>query len=369
MNITILFGGKSGEHEVSLVSATSIARNIDYKKHSVKLIGITKQGKWYLQDDSELQRICSDTSTTLKINTNKDLLVSINPGGGSKEALSCNGKSIPTDIVFPVLHGTYGEDGTIQGLFEMAELPYCGCGVMASSVTMDKEKTKQIWEKENLPVVPYITIRRPEYSTDELKEGMITRIEKYFPYPVFVKPCCAGSSVGANKAENRTELKNALTDAFLWDDKILVEICIAAREIECSVTGNSEIDVYTPGEILPTHTFYDYEAKYTDPDGAKLQIPANLNEAQTKEIQHIAQKAFRVLDASGFSRIDFFVDKIDGTIYLNEINSIPGFTSISMFPKMCEASGLDYKQLIEKILELGLKRFQERRNLNTSFKG
>jgi D-alanine-D-alanine ligase len=369
MNVTILFGGKSSEHEVSLVSAASVARNLDSKKHNITLIGIAKDGTWYLQSEDELSRIKKESTSALKIAEDKNQVVCVIPGGGTCNGLkTVSGKAIPTDIVFPVLHGMYGEDGTIQGLFEMAEIPYCGCSVISSSVSMDKEKTKIIWEKYGLPVVPYLTLKKYKYISDEDKNNTIQKIEKTFKYPVFIKPACEGSSVGASKAENTDELKSALNDAFIWDEKVLVEDCINAREIECAVTGNNEITVYTPGEIVPTHTFYDYDAKYTDPNGAKLEIPALITEEQKAKITDIAKKAFKKLDGTGFSRIDFFIDKDSGKIYLNEINTIPGFTSISMFPKMCEASGLRYAQLIEKILSLGLERFNERRQLKTSLK-
>lgn len=369
MNITILYGGKSGEHEVSLVSAASVARNIDISKHKINLIGITKDGEWYLQDYEELQRIKLDPTASLKIIQNSQKAVCINPNGGKKNGLFCNNPlsgAIETDVVFPVLHGTYGEDGTIQGLFEMAALPYCGCNVMASSVTMDKEKTKEVWQMADLPVVPYITVRKHNFNSEQKIKKTINDIQQKFSYPVFVKPCCAGSSVGANKADNQNELLNALNIAFEWDEKLLVEKCINAREVECAVTGNTEIKVYTPGEIIPTHDFYDYEAKYTDPDGAKLQIPANLTKEQETKIMDIAKTAFEVLDAKGFSRIDFFIDKDNGDIFLNEINSIPGFTSISMFPKMCEASGLKYTDLIDLILNLGIENFNNRQSFKTS---
>ncbi len=369
MNVTILYGGKSSEHEVSLVSAASVARNIDTKKHNINLIGIAKNGTWYLQSENELKRIKSDSSSALTITEDNNQIVCAVPGGGTNGGLkTLSGKIISCDIVFPVLHGMYGEDGTIQGLFEMTEIPYCGCSVMASSLSMDKEKTKIIWEKYALPVVPYLTLKKYKYISENDKTKTIQKIEKTFKYPVFVKPACEGSSVGASKACNTAELKKALDEAFIWDEKVLVEVCINAREVECAVTGNNTISVYTPGEIVPTHTFYDYDAKYTDPNGAKLEIPAQITNEQKEKILSIAEKAFKKLDCSGFSRIDFFIDKDTDEIYLNEINTIPGFTSISMFPKMCEASGLKYPQLIEKILSLGIERFNERRQLKTSLK-
>lgn len=368
MKITILYGGKSGEHEVSLVSAASVARNIDFSKHSINLIGITKEGKWFYQEDSELQRIKKDKTASLQIKEKYPVVIV--PGGSKQNAIQVenNGKYINlyTDIVFPVLHGTFGEDGTIQGLFEMAELPYVGCGTMASSLTMDKEKTKQIWENANLPIVPYICAKKFEAEDKTEFENLLEQVNSKFGYNVFVKPCCAGSSVGASKASDKTSLEKAILGAFKWDDKILIEECVNAREIECSVTGNDNPVAYIPGEIAPTHEFYDYDAKYTDPNGASLLIPANLDEETIKQVQTIAVQAYKSLDASGLSRVDFFLDKNSGKLMLNEINTMPGFTSISMFPKMCEAAGLKYADLIEEVLQLGINRFEKKRELLTS---
>ena len=228
MKITILYGGKSGEHEVSLVSAASVARNIDFSKHSINLIGITKEGKWFYQEDSELQRIKKDKTASLQIKEKYPVVIV--PGGSKQNAIQVenNGKYINlyTDIVFPVLHGTFGEDGTIQGLFEMAELPYVGCGTMASSLTMDKEKTKQIWENANLPIVPYICAKKYQSEDKTEFENLLEQVNSKFGYNVFVKPCCAGSSVGASKASDKTSLEKAILEAFKWDDKILIEECV-----------------------------------------------------------------------------------------------------------------------------------------------
>lgn len=372
MNITIVYGGKSSEHEVSLRSASAVVRNIDTKKHTITLIGITKEGRWYLQSSNEVTRIKEDPEAVLGISTNNDMVVTILPGGGTEGGLILLGsefgaKTLPTDVIFPVLHGTYAEDGCPQGLFEMAGIPYVGGGVMASAVSMDKEKTKQIWMHAGLPVVPFVCIRRYQ-KNDEAKLAEIYKsIERDFTYPVFVKPCCAGSSVGASKASSKAELTKALDEAFLWDDKVLVEPFIPAREIECSVTGNDEVTAYTPGEIVPSHDFYDYDAKYNDPDGANLLIPADLDDVKLREIREIAKKAYQALDLAGLSRIDFFINKTNGDLYLNEVNTIPGFTSISMFAKMCEASGLHYPQLIEKLLSLAIENAAKRRNLKTSY--
>ncbi|MBE6349229.1 MAG: D-alanine--D-alanine ligase [Spirochaetaceae bacterium] len=366
MNVTLIYGGKTGEHEISLVSASSVARNIK-AKHKITLIGIAKNGTWFLQPETELERIRKDKDAVFSL-VESENIVSVIPGGSTKQGLLniASKKFLPTDIVFPVLHGTFGEDGTIQGLLEMAELPYVGCGVMASSLTMDKEKTKEVWKMHKLPVVPYVTAKKYELNNDAKIAKFIEKVEKKFGYPVFIKPCCAGSSVGANKASTKEEFVKALSEAFLWDEKILIEQFIPAREIECSVIGNAKIKTFSPGELEATHDFYDYDAKYNDPNGATLRIPANLTEQQAKTIQKMAKKAYAALDAAGFSRIDFFLDKNTGKIYLNEINTIPGFTSISMFPKMCENGGLLYPELLEKVLKMGIERFTERRKLQTT---
>ncbi|EFW37993.1 D-alanine--D-alanine ligase family protein [Treponema phagedenis] len=365
MNIAIMYGGKSSEHEVSLVSATSIVRNIN-SLHTIHLIGITKQGTWFLQNQDELMRIRSDEQAVLQIHTAAENQVSIIPGGGTKGALKVGQRFLETDVIFPVLHGSFGEDGTIQGLFEMAELPYVGCGVLASSLSMDKEKTKNLCQAAGLPIVPFFTVRKNTWDIQSERDLLIQEIEKELDYPLFVKPCRAGSSVGAGIAKDKNELLSRAEEAFSWDYKILVEACIPAREIECSVTGNETCIAYTPGEIIPSHSFYDYEAKYTDPDGAILKIPAEITDDERKTIREIAMKAYKTLDLSGFARVDFFIDKKTKKIYLNEINTIPGFTSISMFPKMCAASGLPYPDLITLLLQLAIERFDSERKLKTS---
>jgi D-alanine-D-alanine ligase len=376
MTVAILYGGKSGEFEVSLISAASIARNIDCSKHQIILIGITKDGRWFLQDYSELARIRREPSAPLRIIEDPFRAVSILPGGGTKKAVCVGGKSIPVDVVFPALHGTFGEDGTVQGLLEMAELPYVGCGVAASAITMDKEKTKVVWEQNGLPVVPYVCVRASDRADATRFAAICSQAIKSLGFPLFVKPCSAGSSDGATKAATEAELAASLTEAFLWDNKVLIEKAINAREIECSVTGNAatatgahpaeSLRVYIPGEIVPTHTFYDYDAKYTDPNGAALKIPAAVPEDTLEKVRSIARQAYSVLDASGLSRVDFFIDRDTGTLYLNEINTIPGFTSISMFPKMCEADGLNFTELTELLLEEALLRFKSSRSLQTS---
>lgn len=374
MNIALIYGGRSGEHEISLISAASIARGID-KKNTVTLIGITKDGTWFLQNESEYNRICKDKYASLKIEESDENKIYVVPGGKNKAFRTING-SLDIDVVFPALHGTYGEDGTIQGLLDMADIPYIGCSTMASALTMDKEKTKQILKSSEIPVVPYICIKRCDLNNSQRYDEIFQRCIDELGFPLFIKPCCAGSSNGANKAENAKEFSFYLMEAFSWDDKVLVEKSINAREIECSVTGNSTtanpnceaetVRAYIPGEILPTHTFYDFDAKYNDPDGAKLLIPADISTDLIETVRSTAVRAYKALDCSGLSRIDFFIDRDTGELYLNEINTLPGFTSISMFPKMCEKAGLKFAELINLLIEEAILRYKAKSSLTTS---
>lgn len=374
MNIALIYGGRSGEHEISLISAASIARGID-KKNTVTLIGITKDGTWFLQNESEYNRICKDKDASLKIEESDENKIYVVPGGKNKAFRTKSG-SLNIDVVFPALHGTYGEDGTIQGLLDMADIPYVGCSTMASALTMDKEKTKQILKSSEIPVVPYICIKRCDLNNSQRYDEIFQRCIDELGFPLFIKPCCAGSSNGANKAENEKEFSFYLMEAFSWDDKVLVEKSINAREIECSVTGNSTtanpnreaetVRAYIPGEILPTHTFYDFDAKYNDPDGAKLLIPADISTDLIETVRSTAVRAYKALDCSGLSRIDFFIDRDTGELYLNEINTLPGFTSISMFPKMCEKAGLKFAELIDLLIEEALLRHKAKSSLTTS---
>ena len=374
MNIAVIYGGRSGEHEISLISASAIVRGMS-KENKVVLIGITKAGKWYVQEDSEYQRICADEKAILTIKEDEAKAVSLIPGA-KKDAFVAGGKSLNIDVVFPALHGTYGEDGTIQGLFEMADVPYVGCTHISSAITMDKEKTKMIWQAAGLPVVPYVCMKRFVMLDSVVYDDFIEATEKELGYPMFVKPCCAGSSNGASKANNKKELNFALMEAFQWDDKVLIEKSINAREVECSVTGNSvtypadsdveEVVAYIPGEIAPSHTFYDFDAKYNDPDGAKLLIPAELTENDLEKIRKTACAAYKVLDATGLSRVDFFIDRDSKEVYLNEINTLPGFTPISMFPKMCHAAGLHFEELIALLIDEAIGRYNAKNSLSTS---
>ena len=375
MTVTVIYGGKSGEHEISLVSAAAVARNID-SKNKVQLIAITKNGRWFLQPESEFERIKSDEKASFRIIEDETQEVSVIPGGGSKKTFRAGEKILATDVVFPVLHGPFGEDGTIQGLFELVDVPYVGCTTLGSAETMDKEKTKVVLEHAGIPVVPGICVRRSDLADWKRYDQLLEQAQNELGFPLFVKPCAAGSSDGASLAKDLQHLNGAIMEAFNWDDKILIEKAVNAREIECSVTGNPTIDddscpaekltAYGPGEIAPKHDFYDYDAKYNDPDGADLLIPAKLSEDRLEEVRVLAKKAFAALDLAGLSRVDFFIDKDTDKLYLNEINTMPGFTQISMFPKMCAAFGLDFTSLTNLLIDEAIARFKKTRNLQTS---
>ena len=357
MRIAILYGGKSGEHDVSLLSAASIIRNLD-RSHRLHLIGITKTGAWHLQPESVLAS-CLEDDGPLELRADGPDVLAV-PGTGLRVYGARGSSDLPLDVVFPVLHGTFGEDGTVQGLLECAGLAYVGAGVMGSAIAMDKETSKTLWREAGLPVVPSLTARLADL---ERLEELSAEIERRFGWPVFVKPAGCGSSVGASKAGTRSDMKSALHTALLCDTKALVEPFIAAREIECAVLGNENPRAFPPGEIVPSHEFYDYDAKYIDPLGAKLVIPAMIGEESAQRITAIALSAYRAAGLSGMARVDFFIDRNDDTIYLNEANTIPGFTSISMYPKMCEAGGLPYPALLDELLRLATERHAARAGL------
>lgn len=353
-NIAILFGGKSGEHEVSLRSASSVEKHLDKQKYNINLIGITKQGLWYYQN------MYNNTNESLEIIENEINLVSLIPGKG----FYVNGINLNIDFIFPILHGTFGEDGTMQGLLELMDIPYAGSGLDGSYMAMDKEYAKIIWEREGLPVVPFKGIKHHEYNNNN--KSIIDDVVRKFGYPLFIKPVQAGSSVGVSRVDNENELKPAIDKAFKYDEKIIIEPAVDAREVECSVIGNNSPIAYSLGEIAPSHDFYDYEAKYLDPNGAKLIIPAPIEENESNRIKEIAKKAYLSLNLKGFSRVDFFVDKKTSEVKLNEINTIPGFTNVSMFSMLCAQDGLDYTNLLDKIYEYGMERYNERKSLTFS---
>jgi D-alanine-D-alanine ligase len=350
LRIGVLFGGRSGEHEVSLASAASVIRGLDPDKYEVVPIGITKEGHWLI--GTSAQKMLPEV-----LRTGQRVTMSADPTDAALVRLDGSGGGQRIDVVFPVMHGTFGEDGTIQGLLDLAGLPFVGAGVLGSAVAMDKDVAKKLLQAAKIPVVPWVCIHRHDWERHEPE--VIHQIEKEFPYPVFVKPATLGSSVGMTKVHSRAELASALNLASEFAMKILVERAVNAREIELSVLGNHDPQASIPGEIVPHREFYDYAAKYLE-EGTKLLIPADLKPAQIKKFQHLAVLAFRALELSGMARVDFFLGKDSGKIYLNEVNTIPGFTSISMYPKLWEASGIPFPQLIDKLIELALEQHAEK---------
>jgi D-alanine-D-alanine ligase len=350
LRIGVLFGGRSGEHEVSLASAASVIRGLDPDKYEVVPIGITKEGHWLIGGGA--QKLLPEV-----LRTGQRVTMSADPTDAALVRLDGSGGGQRIDVVFPVMHGTFGEDGTIQGLLDLAGLPFVGAGVLGSAVAMDKDVAKKLLQAAKIPVVPWLCIHRHDWERHQPE--IIHQIEKEFPYPLFVKPAALGSSVGMTKVHSRQELAPALNLASEFAMKILVERAVNAREIEVSVLGNHDPQASIPGEIVPHREFYDYAAKYLE-EGTKLLIPADLKPAQVKKFQHLAVVAFRALELSGMARVDFFLGKEGGKIYLNEVNTIPGFTSISMYPKLWEASGIPFPQLIDKLIELALEQHAEK---------
>src|SRR5271155_3272153 len=351
LRIGVLFGGRSGEHEVSLASAASVIRGLDPDKYEAVPIGITKEGHWLI--GSGAQKMLPEV-----LRTGQRVTMTADPTDAALVKLDGSGGGQRIDVVFPVMHGTFGEDGTIQGLLDLAGLPFVGAGVLGSAIGMDKDVTKRLLQVAKIPVVPWITVHRHDW---EKNPKQIQRaIESKFKYPVFVKPATLGSSVGMTKAHSRAELAPALNLAAEFAMKILVEKAMVAREIEVSVLGNHDPKASIPGEIVPHREFYDYTAKYLE-DGTQLLIPAKLNAAQVKTIQSLAVAAFRALELSGMARVDFFLEKRgSGKLFLNEVNTIPGFTSISMYPKLWEASGIPFRELIDRLIALALEQHAEK---------
>lgn len=340
--VALLFGGRSAEHEISLISASSIHKNLDREKYDATCIYINKQGFW---------RVVASPSLP-QSELNKGPFSGFLPWGDQSPA-----HPVEADIYFPVLHGPYGEDGTIQGILEMADVPYVGAAVLASAVGMDKAISKSLFRDKGLPVVKHLVIT--ETLWDERPSEILDRILKEIPLPLFVKPANMGSSVGISKVTDRSQTEPALLTAFEHDTKILVEQGIAGREIECSVLGDAHPEASLPGELIPYREFYDYEDKYVE-GKTTFQIPAELPRELSKEIRRIAVEAFRTIDCSGMARVDFFLQAGTGEIFLNEINTIPGFTEISMYPKLWEVSGLPYPKLLDRLIDLGFRRHKSK---------
>ncbi len=350
LRVGVLFGGRSGEHEVSLASAASVIRGLDPDKYEAVPIGITKEGHW-------LAGVGAQKMLPEILRTGQRVTMTADPTDAALVPLDRSGGGQRMDVVFPVLHGTFGEDGTVQGLLDLAGLPFVGAGVLGSAIGMDKDVSKRLCQAARIPVVPWLTVARPDWERD--RKRLQRAIEKKFRYPVFVKPATLGSSVGMSKAHSRAELGPALDLAAEFAMKILVERSVSAREIEVSVLGNSDPKASVPGEIVPHREFYDYAAKYLE-EGTQLLIPAKLRAGQVRKFQDLAVRAFRALELSGMARVDFFLEKRSGKIYLNEVNTIPGFTSISMYPKLWEASGIPFTELIDRLITLALEQHREK---------
>jgi D-alanine-D-alanine ligase len=382
LRVGILFGGRSGEHEVSLLSAASVFNAIDKHKFEVVPIGITKDGRWVTAADAErllkgkppeheerhLRAGDPDvTPGAAVLARGEGVVVPPEPKSSlapfQTDLRRASDRAINVDIIFPVLHGTFGEDGTIQGLLELADIAYVGAGVLGSAAGMDKDVMKALFRNAGLPIVKHVTILRSEWEAAQKK--VETSVEKMLKYPVFVKPANLGSSVGISKARNRKELGPAIAEAAKFDRKIVIEQGVGgtkqkAREIECSVLGNDTPEPSVAGEIVPVKEFYDYDAKYLE-EGSQLIIPAKLTKPEMKKVQQLAIAAFKAVDCSGLARVDFLMDPKSRKIYLNEINTMPGFTAISMYPKLWAATGLSYPDLIEKLIRLGLERHEEKK--------
>lgn len=377
IRVGVIFGGRSGEHEVSLASARSVLRALDAKKYEIVTIGITKDGRWVAADEiaaaltagdapiSSLALLPEQTQPTTSNEEQVLALAAHTPAAGSSLAVLSE-----LDVIFPVLHGPYGEDGTVQGLLELAGLPYIGAGVVGSAVGMDKAIFKQVMVANGLPVLPWLLATRQQWLARP--EETLDEVEARLNYPVFIKPANLGSSVGITKCYGRDDLARGLDEAARYDRRIIIEQGIhKARELEVAVLGNDEPEASVVGEVRPRRDFYDYIAKYVAAPGSEeeseLIIPADLPAALADEVRDAAVRAYRASDCAGMGRVDLLLDPVSSRLYLNEINTIPGFTSISMYPKLWEASGLSYPELLDRLIDLALERHEEKQQFRTSF--
>jgi D-alanine-D-alanine ligase len=355
INVGILFGGKSAEHEVSLQSAKNVFEALNKEKYNPVLIGIDKAGRWLLCPQKNFL-FNADNPKLIKLNQKGDEIALIPQGQGKIFNLTRKENNLVIDVAFPILHGPFGEDGTIQGLLKLADIPFVGAGVRGSAVGMDKDVMKRLLREAGMPIGKFITLKLddsiPDYQTIKNKLGA----------PFFIKPANLGSSIGINKIHNKSEYLKGVKDAFSYDRKIIIEEFIPGREIECAVLGNSDPVASIPGEIISGYEFYSYEAKYIDENGAVLEIPAKISAKTKKKIQSLAIKTFQILSCQGLGRVDFFL-KENGDIIVNEINTIPGFTKISMYPKLWEMSGLSYTELIDKLIQLAIERFDQEKGI------
>ena len=383
LRVGVIYGGRSGEHEVSLASAAAVIGNLDRTRYEPVPIRIERDGRWTLPDRPPTALSAAETIEQARLENarsirplrevhvvarpGQDTILTIDRqrgGEGAGELDTARVTGLGLDVMFPVLHGPYGEDGTVQGLLELANVAYVGAGVLASAVGMDKAVMKVVFAAHGLPVPDYLVVRRKDWLAS--RDAVVETITARLTLPVFVKPANLGSSVGISKAKDIEGLRHAIDLAAEFDRKIVVEAAVPqAREIECAVLGNDEPQASVPGEVVPSREFYDYEAKYLD-EGSTLVIPAKLEAAQTEQIQRLSIAAFRAVDAAGMARVDFLIDGRDARIYVSEVNTIPGFTTISMYAKLWAASGLDYASLLDRLIALALERHAEKQQLRTS---
>jgi D-alanine-D-alanine ligase len=380
LRVGVLYGGRSGEHEVSLASAAAVFGNLDRTRYEPVPIRIDKDGRWGIAERPPLTTSAGEVIEQARLEAGRPTragrevhlvahpsdatILSIDRTQDSDEGGQAMVTSLNLDVIFPVLHGPYGEDGTIQGLLELANVPYVGAGVLASAVGMDKGMMKVVFAAHGLPVGAYTVVRKADWIAK--RPSIIETIERELGYPVFVKPANLGSSVGISKAKERASLGEAMDLAASFDRRIIVEAAVPeAREIECAVLGNDEPTASVPGEIIPSREFYDYEAKYLD-EGSKTVIPADLPPELAERVRQLSVEAFRAIDGAGMARVDFLLSRQDGALYVNEVNTIPGFTTISMYSKMWAASGVSYAELLDRLIALALDRHTAKQQLRTS---
>ena len=368
IRVGIIFGGRSGEHEVSLASAQSVMNAIDKEKYEVVPVGITKEGQWIASGDPMKALQAGDAGAS------RPAALLGDPSHRGLMRLEDTEQAIEAtrlaelDVVFPVLHGPYGEDGTMQGLLELAGIPYVGAGVIGSALGLDKAVFKDVMRAHGFPIVDQVLLKRKEWDADP--EGVMDRVEAALDYPVFTKPANLGSSVGISKCDNRTELAAGLAEAARYDRKLIVEAGVpAAREIEVSVLGNDDPIASVPGEVIPSREFYSYESKYFDEgeDASELLIPAPLSPEMAERVRELAVEVYKAIDCAGMARADFLLSGETGELYVNEVNTIPGFTSISMYPKLWEATGISYPELIDRLIELAIERYEDKDRSETSY--
>ncbi|MDR2371064.1 MAG: D-alanine--D-alanine ligase [Treponema sp.] len=372
IRVGILFGGKSAEHEVSLQSARNVYDAIDRSRYEPVLIGIDKTGRWFLNDASRFLLNPEDPKR-ISLKPGGEPVTLVPRSGGALSGLGVFREAGHVDVIFPILHGPFGEDGTVQGLLKLADIPFVGSSVLGSAVGMDKDVMKRLLRDSGIPIGKFLVFRSHEAAPS------FGEVKKILGMPIFIKPANMGSSVGISKVHNEDEFYRAVAEAFQYDAKIILEEFIEGRELECAVLGNEAPAASVPGEIISSHEFYSYDAKYLDKNGAALVIPANLDEMTKKKVRELAIKTFQVLDCRGLSRVDFFLRNgeagasagpgrsVEGRIIVNEINTMPGFTRISMYPKLWEASGVGYTELISRLIDLALEEFEREKRLKTSY--